>query len=384
MYAAQCRKEGFIGVDFDINQDITDKLQDQWKDTSSQLLPLFLKEHPDKSQVAAGLSCGYIWTVCRKLKIGDIVLCPNGAGAYMIGDIASDYYYVADQNAILPHRRKVNWRDRLILRSEMSDALLHSVGSIGTCCNVTKYSNEIQTLINGTNIIPSAPIGMNHKNNNNYEERALHKILCSFVRKKDIYAKTIFHEKSSNTKDKGQKWVHPDIIGVEFAYLKTDSARSLMRAIKPEDAVTLYSFEMKREINTDYELKEYYFQALSNSNWANRGYLVAYEINEELNEEMARLNNAFGIGIIQLQANDAETKILFQAKDKELDFVTLDKICHINPDFQQFMDALSKYLHAGKDYQEPMKQSLEKICDSVFGDSEGEIEAYCKTHHIPF
>lgn len=32
------------------------------------------------------------------------------------------------------------------------------------------------------------------------------------------------------------------------------------------------------------------FQALSNSSWANYGYLVAFEINEEVMEEMERLN----------------------------------------------------------------------------------------------
>ena len=41
--------------------------------------------------------------------------------------------------------------------------------------------------------------------------------------------------------------------------------------------------------------------ALSNSSWANYGYLVTFEINEDLDEEMKLLNNAFGIGIILIK-----------------------------------------------------------------------------------
>ncbi|MGN0236309.1 MAG: hypothetical protein ACI4BD_08415 [Paludibacteraceae bacterium] len=377
MFAAQCRQEGFIGVDFDIHQDISDKLYEQWEDASPLLVPLFLAAHPEKSRVAAGLSCGYLWTVCCWLKVGDIVLCPNGEGVYMVGEITSDYYYVADKNAILPHRRNVKWYEKVIHRSEMPPQLQHSTGSIGTCCDITKYANEIQSLLNGTPYIPSPIVAKN------YQERALHKILCSYVRDYlGVFAKTIRHEISSNSKDKGQKWVHPDIIGVEFADVKTDTARSLMRIVNPDAAVTLYSFEMKKEIHTDYELKEAYFQALSNCSWANRGYLVAYEINETLREEMARLNNAFGIGIIRLQANNSDTEILFQAENKNLDFVTIDKLCNINADFKLFIEKVSKYLHAGKDYASEMKLSVEKICDEVFSNP-NEVEDYCKTNNIP-
>ena len=41
-----------------------------------------------------------------------------------------------------------------------------------------------------------------------------------------------------------------------------------------------------------------FLPALSNSSWANYGYLVTFEINKDLDEEMKLLNNAFGIGII--------------------------------------------------------------------------------------
>ena len=81
------------------------------------------------------------------MKIGDIVLCPNGSGSYMVGEVDSDYYYQTGD--ILPHRRRVKWFPTLIERSSMTDALRHSTGAIGTYCDITKYAEEIESLIGG-------------------------------------------------------------------------------------------------------------------------------------------------------------------------------------------------------------------------------------------
>ena len=39
-----------------------------------------------------------------------------------------------------------------------------------------------------------------------YQERDLHKLLSSYLKNKNIYAKTILHEESKNSKDDHQKW----------------------------------------------------------------------------------------------------------------------------------------------------------------------------------
>lgn len=56
------------------------------------------------------------------------------------------------------------------------------------------------------------------------------------------------------------------------------------------------------------------FQALSNSSWANYGYLVVFDINEDVMEEMERLNRSFGIGIIKLSPYSDDTTELFSAR----------------------------------------------------------------------
>ena len=143
----------------------------------------------------------------------------------------------------------------------------------------------------------------------------------------------------------------------------------------------IYSYELKRRIESDYQLKQYYFQALSNSSWANFGYLVAFEINDDLDEEMERLNNAFGIGIILMQVNDS--KILYPAKEKQLDYKTIGKLNNLNPDFCEFIKKLSKVMNASKDYTSDARNSFEKICDKIF-ESDEEQEQYCKDNNIPF
>ena len=176
------------------------------------------------------------------------------------------------------------------------------------------------------------------KKNETYLERDLHKLLCSYLKNKNIYTKTILHEESKNSKDDHQKWIHPDMIGIEFLSLSSKINKAFMKILNKSDTFKLTSYEIKKEINTDYELKKYYFQAVSNSSWANYGYLVAFEINDNLKDEMQRLNESFGIGIIELKSNPYESEILFQSKFKELDFKTIDKLCKVNEKYENFKD----------------------------------------------
>ena len=381
-FAKMCREGGYIGADFDINMDISDSLYENWRDFNAKFIPLWMESVPGKSKTSAGLACGFLWTIVKGLKIGDVVLCPSGEGFYYVGTITSDYYYVP--NTDLQHRRKVNWMDQVIVRKDMSKDLQHSTGSIGTCCDITNYAAEIESLMTvgpGSVLISYPNAQKTSVPSKSFEERSLHKLFCSYLRTRNIYAKTIFHEKSSTRVDSAQKWVHPDIVGVQFEEFKNDATLSLLKATEPKETVHIYSYEMKRKIDSDYTLKQCYFQALSNSSWANFGYLVAFEINEDLDEEMERLNNAFGIGIILMQANDS--KILYPAKEKALDYNTIEKLNNLNPDFCSFITKLSKVMNASKDYTADARNSFEKICDKIF-ESDEEQETYCKEHNIPF
>lgn len=157
VHASECQKGGFVGTDFDIHEDLSRKLPEEWREFNKTFIPVLLANEPGRSKISAGLACGAIWTVSKGIKRGDIVLSPDGSGSYLVGEVLGDYYYAPGQ--MLPHRRKIQWLNVSIARTEMSEALQNSTGSIGTVSNISSYRTEIENLIGlnaGANPILSA------------------------------------------------------------------------------------------------------------------------------------------------------------------------------------------------------------------------------------
>jgi restriction system protein len=144
-HVQECLTGNFIGVDFGVTENLTSKLSDQWNDFKKEYVPVYLKSHPLKKKIAAGLACGTLWVVSKGINIGDIVLCHDGNNNYLVGEITGPYFYEAGK--ILPHRRPVKWYQGSIPKSSMSQVLRNSIGSIGTYCMVSKHGEEIEALI---------------------------------------------------------------------------------------------------------------------------------------------------------------------------------------------------------------------------------------------
>jgi len=147
VYAQACHEGKFIGCDFDFDKDLQESLCDNWREFNKEHIPIFLQRSPDSSKITAGLACGATHTICKGINTGDIVLCPNGEGDYLVGEVCGDYHFVPGK--VLPHRREVKWYSASIPRAKMSQSLKYSTGSIGTVSNITKYSDEIGQLIKG-------------------------------------------------------------------------------------------------------------------------------------------------------------------------------------------------------------------------------------------
>jgi restriction system protein len=152
MYADECYAGGFIGAHYDIDQDLTNQLPDEWRHFNKAFIPKYLATHPEKTKIGAGLACGALWSVSKGIQVGDIVLSPDGLGRYLVGEVSGNYQYVPNQ--VLPHRRSVRWLKVTIDRSVMSDALRGSTGSIGTVSNITHHRSEIDQLIRNNPISP--------------------------------------------------------------------------------------------------------------------------------------------------------------------------------------------------------------------------------------
>ncbi len=186
----------------------------------------------------------------------------------------------------------------------------------------------------------------------NYRERDWHPLLSSFVIGDShfkCYTKTIFHEKSKKLKKGETEWLHPDMVGIFFPFKDfSQETNDLIHAFN-ENEFRLFSFELK--INIDFlNIREYYFQAVSNSSWANEGYLVAaeYQDDPDLKQEMFRLANSFGIGFIRLNiANIEQSEIIVPAKTKNsLDWETINRLSEMNNNFSDFIQTVVKDINA--------------------------------------
>ena len=182
-------------------------------------------------------------------------------------------------------------------------------------------------------------------------EKDLHKYLSYFAYYHlNCYTKTIKHNISSK-KEFGE-WVHPDMVG---CYFRMEDWKKEVYDFSNSIGVrgiVIYSFELKRELSFS-NLRESFFQCVSNSSWANESYLVAARIseNDDFMEELSRLSTSFGIGVIELNIEDPDSsEIIIPAKYKQdLDFETINKLA-MNNDFKEFIetvkiDLTSKKIH---------------------------------------
>ncbi|GAA7335915.1 COG2958 family protein [Helicobacter pylori] len=181
-------------------------------------------------------------------------------------------------------------------------------------------------------------------------ERNLHPFLTYMACRNEnlkCYTKTIFHEGSLKSPKGIDRWLYPDMVGVRFLHAEL-SNENLIAFSKKFDTlpVKLVSFELKKEISVN-NCRECYFQAISNSSWANEGYLVGCHIdtqNSKLMDLLKRLHASFGIGVIDLRTDEDKSAILLNAKYKEkIDYTMAQELSDKNPKFSGFLKSVVDY-----------------------------------------
>ncbi|WRB30367.1 hypothetical protein KVL48_00615 [Helicobacter pylori] len=218
--------------------------------------------------------------------------------------------------------------------------------------------------------------GTAKKQKNSFHERVLHPLLVKFLSEDPnfkLLCKTIRHEECKKGKGGECMWNYPDIVGVYFPYNKYppfdkyDGETLKFLQHTGQKRHKLFSFELKKELSFS-NLKESYFQAVSNSTWANEGYLVVFGIKDEdkdkVLDELKRLNQSFGIGVIKLESEISNSKILLPAKEREIDIPTLNMLVKQSPkDFKPFMANINKQIEAGFDKQIDMNDFFKELID---------------------
>ncbi|MFP6125352.1 HTH domain-containing protein [Helicobacter pylori] len=211
------------------------------------------------------------------------------------------------------------------------------------------------------------------KQKTSFDESDLHPLLVKFLDEDPnfkLLCKTIRHEECKKGEGGECKWNYPDIVGVYFPYnkyfpyngYKEETLKFLHHTGQKRHK--LFSFELKKELSFS-NLKASYFQAVSNSTWANEGYLVVFEeIKDKVLGELRRLSQSFGIGVIKLESEISNSKILLPAKEREIDIPTLNMLIEQSPkDFKPFMEKINKQIEKGLDTAVDMENFFDEALD---------------------
>jgi hypothetical protein len=181
-----------------------------------------------------------------------------------------------------------------------------------------------------------------------FTERDLHALLVAYAFADSHFKanlKTVFHENSFKATKGQNEWLHPDLVGVYFPFRDFKAETLEIQNHLSITSIKLYSFELKVSLGF-VNLRQSYFQAVSNSSWATEGYLVTLNIDNDpaFKDEIRRLNNAFGIGIIKLNPDNIfESEILFPSRiNQEIDWETVNRLANENSDFTDFLKLITE------------------------------------------
>lgn len=147
VYLNDCIEGNFTGVDYGINEDLTGKFPETWREFNANYIPVWLELNPGRSKVAAGLACAALWVLGQAIQQGDVIISPDSTGKFRMGRVTGPYQYVS--GAVLPHRRPVAWLDEVYERSTLGEDLRKAMGSALTVVNLTNYGVELIAVIEG-------------------------------------------------------------------------------------------------------------------------------------------------------------------------------------------------------------------------------------------
>lgn len=191
----------------------------------------------------------------------------------------------------------------------------------------------------------------NSVNNMVLTEHQLYPLLVDYLKSElNLFCQRIDEKRSKNQRGNGgNQWLHPDIVAMQPV---DKDWNELVRACVQKGGgqrVRLWSFEVKKELNSS-NVRMSFFQAVSNSSWANEGYLVATNIANNIDQELRMLSALHGIGVILLNAeNPSESEIFLPAVARpEIDWQSVNRIVVENDDFKNFVDLVSTYYQTGR------------------------------------
>ena len=184
-----------------------------------------------------------------------------------------------------------------------------------------------------------------------FTEKELYPLLIEFLHKElGLYCQRIDEKTSKNSHgSSGNHWLHPDIVALEALDQSWDPVVKDCVRHGNDSSVRLWSFEVKKHL-TKSSVRQSFFQAVSNSTWANFGYLVATGLNNDVEVELQMLSSLHGIGVLLLNTSSLfDSQILIPARERpDIDWQSVNRIVSENTDFYRFIEQTGIYSQTGK------------------------------------
>lgn len=177
-------------------------------------------------------------------------------------------------------------------------------------------------------------------------EHELYPLLIEYVHNElGLYCQRIDEKRSKNSHGKGgNHWLHPDIVALEPLDKGWEPAIKICVRHGNDSSVRLWSFEVKKHL-TKGNVRQYFFQAVSNSSWAHFGYLVITGLHPEVESELQMLSSLHGIGVLLLNTESLfDSQILIPAKERpNVDWQSANRIATENSDFHRYIKQVGIY-----------------------------------------
>ena len=184
-----------------------------------------------------------------------------------------------------------------------------------------------------------------------YSEQELYPLLIEFLHKEHgLYCQRIDEKTSKNSHGNGgNHWLHPDVVALEPLDQHWDAVVKDCVRHGNDSSVRLWSFEVKKQL-TKGNVRQCFFQAVSNSTWASFGYLVATGLNNDVEPELQMLASLHGIGVLLLNTESLfDSQILIPARERSsIDWQSVNRIVSENTDFHRFIEQVGIYSQTGR------------------------------------
>lgn len=181
-------------------------------------------------------------------------------------------------------------------------------------------------------------------------EKDMYPLLRQYLETMGLVSKRVDETRSKKSKGpKANKWLHPDIVAMQAIPDQWNHVVQSCVQAGGGDMVHFWAFEVKKKVTMS-SVREDFFQTVSNSSWANYGYLVCTAIEGDKTEEELRMLSALhGIGVINLiTENPSESTIVIPARFREKpDWRSIDRLVQENPDMEDFIKRVATYYKSG-------------------------------------